>query len=307
MSTSTATRPTPATPGGPDGSGRQGSGRYGSGRQGSGRNGSGQHGSGQRVTGWRVLRSEWAKLWSLRSSWITLGLALLFLIAFGIIASVQYKSQIGSARMHGPDLENATAYSLALFGVRFALIALGVLGVLTMSAEYSSGMIRSTLAAVPRRLPVLWSKAVVYGAIASVVGVIGSVVAFLIGSTVLSDTAVAVSGSDAGVVRGLLGAGLYLGLVGVIGIALGALLRSTAGGISALVATFLLVPGLMSLLPTSWQTNTTPYLPSNAGDSIFALHQVTGTLSAGNGLLVLLGWTALALGGAGYRLTRSDA
>jgi ABC-type transport system involved in multi-copper enzyme maturation permease subunit len=110
-----------------------------------------------------------------------------------------------------------------------------------------------------------------------------------------------------GVVRGVLGLGLYLALVGVIGVALGVVLRSTAGGISALVGTFLLVPGLMSLLPASWRTNITPYLPSNAGDSIYALHHSSGTLTAGAGLVVLLGWTALALGGAAYRLVRSDA
>lgn len=261
----------------------------------------------RKVTGPRVLRSEWAKLWSLRSSWITLGLGLLFLVAFGIIDAVQYKSQIGSATMRGPGFDNATAYSLGLFGVRFALIALGVLGVLTASAEYSTGMIRSTLAAVPRRLPVLWSKAAVYGAVAFLVGVGGAVVAFLVSSGVLSGTSVATGITDSGVVRGLLGAGVYLGLVGVIGVALGTLLRSTAGGISTLVGAFLLVPGLMSLLPSSWQTDITPYLPSNAGESIYALHQTAGTLSPGAGLLVLLGWTVLALGGAAYRLVRSDA
>jgi ABC-type transport system involved in multi-copper enzyme maturation permease subunit len=160
---------------------------------------------------------------------------------------------------------------------------------------------------VPRRLPVLWSKAAVYGVIAFFVGAIGAVVAFLVSSGVLSGTPAAMTISAQGVVRGLLGAGVYLGLVGVIGVALGALLRSTAGGISALVGAFLLVPGLMSLLPASWRTDITPYLPSNAGDAIFALHQTTGTLSAGAGLLVLLGWTALALGGAAYRMVRSDA
>jgi ABC-2 type transport system permease protein len=263
--------------------------------------------TGQKVTGRRVLRSEWGKLWSLRSTWITLVLGLVFLIAFGTIAATHYKSEIGSGTMRGPDFENATAYSLALFGVRISLIALGVLGGLTISAEYSSGMIRSTLAAVPRRLPVLWSKAAVYGVVAFVVGAVGAFGAFLIGSGVLAGTTVAVGISDDGVLRGLLGAGLYLGLVGVIGVALGALLRSTAGGISALVGTFLLVPGLISLLPTSWQTNVNPYLPSNAGESIYALHHISGTLSAGTGLLVLLGWTAMALGCAAYRLMRSDA
>jgi ABC-2 type transport system permease protein len=260
-----------------------------------------------KVTAPRVLRSEWAKLWSLRSTWITLGLGLLFLLAFGTIAALRYKSMLNSGQPMDPDFADATAYSLALFGVPFSLIALGVLGVLTASGEYSSGMIRSTLAAVPRRLPVLWSKAAVYGALAFVAGVVGGLGGFLISSGVLSGTPIGTSLSDAGVLRGLLGVGVYLGLVGVIGVALGTLLRSTAGGISALVGSFLLIPGLMSLLPKSWRTDLTPYLPSNAGESIFALHHSAGTLTAGAGLLVLLGWTVLALGGAAYRLVRSDA
>jgi ABC-2 type transport system permease protein len=264
-------------------------------------------GPGLKVTGRRVLRSEWAKLWSLRSTWITLTLGTLFLLVFGTIAVLRYKSMSTSGQPMDPDFADATALSLALFGVPFAMIALGVLGVLTTSGEYSSGMIRSTLAAVPRRLPVLWSKAAVFAVIAFVVGAASAVVAFLISSGVLSGTAKAMSISDSGVLRSLLGVGVYLGLVGVIGVALGALLRSTAGGISALVGTFLLVPGLMSLLPKSWRADITPYLPSNAGESIFALQHSTGTLTAGAGLLVLLGWTALALGGAAYRLMHSDA
>lgn len=260
-----------------------------------------------KVTGRGVLRSEWAKLWSLRSTWITLGLGLLFLLGFGAIAALRYKSQVDSGQPMDPDFAGATTYTLALFGVPFALIALGVLGVLTASGEYTTGMIRSTLAAVPRRLPVLWSKAAVYGALAFVVATAGVFVGFMISSSVLSGTALEMSISDDGVLRGLFGAGLYLAVIGVIGVALGALLRSTAGGISALVGTFLLVPGLMSLLPKSWRDDLTPYLPSNAGESIFALQHSAGTLSAGAGLLVLLGWTALALGGAAYRLKRSDA
>jgi ABC-type transport system involved in multi-copper enzyme maturation permease subunit len=261
----------------------------------------------QKVTGPRVLRSEWAKLWSLRSTWITLGLGLLFLLAFGTIAAFRYRSMLDSGRPMDPDFADATAYSLALFGVPFSLIALGVLGVLTASGEYSTGMIRSTLAAVPRRLPVLWSKAAVYGVLAFVTGAAGALAGFLISNGVLSGAAISMSLSDGGVLRGLLGVGVYLGLAGVIGVALGTLLRSTAGGISALVGAFLLVPGLMSLLPASWQAHLTPYLPSNAGESIYSLHHVGGTLSTGAGLLVLLGWTALALGGAAYRLMRSDA
>ncbi|MFS4095371.1 ABC transporter permease [Streptomyces sp. AF1A] len=259
-----------------------------------------------RVTGRRVLSSEWAKLWSLRSTWITLGLGLLFLVAFGVIAAVRYRFLTGSPRMSG-EFARSTALSLSLFGTNFAQLALGVLGVLVTAGEYATGVIRSTLAAVPRRLPVLWSKAAVYGLVALVVGTAGACVAFLVGSRIVSGTPAALSPGHAGVLRSLLGAGLYLGLVGVIGTALGALLRSVAGGIAVLVATLMLVPGLISLLPSSWQDDISPYLPSHAGESMFALTHDATTLTPGAGLLVLLGWTALALAGAAYRLLHSDA
>ncbi|MER7838157.1 ABC transporter permease [Streptomyces sp. NPDC096040] len=258
-----------------------------------------------RVTGRRVLASEWAKLWSLRSTWITLGLALLFMVAFGLIAASRYKSGFNSGHLDH-DFADRTAVSLSLFGTNFAQLALGVLGVLVTAGEYSTGMIRSTLAAVPRRLPVLWSKAAVFGLVALAVATVGAFVTFLIGSGIVSGTPAAMGLSHAGVLRSLLGAGLYLGLVGVIGTALGALLRSVAGGISVLVAALMLIPGLISLLPSSWQDNISPYLPSNAGESMFALTHDSTTLSPGAGLLVFLCWTALALAGAAYRLTRSD-
>ncbi|MEU8471189.1 ABC transporter permease [Streptomyces sp. NPDC029006] len=258
-----------------------------------------------RVTGRRVLASEWAKLWSLRSTWITLGLGLLFLVAFGLIACSRYRSGSHSGHLDR-DFAAATAVSLSLFGTNFAQLALGVLGVLVTAGEYSTGMIRSTLAAVPRRLPVLWSKAAVFGLVALVVGTLGAFVAFGFGSGIVSGTPAAMSLSHAGVPRSLLGAGLYLGLVGVIGVALGALLRSVAGGISVLVATFMLIPGLVSLLPSSWRDDISPYLPSNAGESLFALTHDSTALSPTAGLLVFLAWTALALAGAAYRLVRSD-
>ncbi|MCZ4095098.1 ABC transporter permease [Streptomyces sp. SID13666] len=260
-----------------------------------------------RVTARRVLRSEWAKLWSLRSTWITLGLGLLFLVAFGLIASWQFKSRITSGRHMDGDFASSTAVSLSLFGTNFAQLALGVLGVLVTAGEYSTGMIRSTLAAVPRRLPVLWSKSAVFGAVALVVGTVGAFVAFLFGSGIVSGTPAALSISDPGVVRSLLAAGLYLGLIGVLGTALGALLRSVAGGISVLVGSLMLVPGLISLLPSSWQDHVRPYLPSEAGASMFALHHEAHTLTPTAGLLVFLAWTGLAMAGASWRLMRTDA
>ncbi|HEY0475728.1 MAG TPA: hypothetical protein VGD34_28860 [Kribbella sp.] len=260
-----------------------------------------------KVTGRRVLRSEWSKLWSLRSTWITLGLGLLFLVAFGVIAALRYKSSVTSGKQLDPDFADATALSLSLFGVSLAQLALGVLGVLVTAGEYSTGMIRSTLAAVPRRLPVLWSKTAVFGVVALAVGAVGAFVTFLVGSGILNGTPAAMTISSSGVVRSLLGAAVYLGLVGVIGAALGSLLRSVAGGISVLVAALMLVPGLISLLPASWHNAIQPYLPSVAGDSMFALHQAPHTLSPTAGFLVFAAWTALALAAAAWRLVRRDA
>ena len=141
-----------------------------------------------RVTGGRVLRSEWAKLWSLRSTWITLALGFVFLVAFGLIAAAQFKSRYDSGRHMDPDFATSTALSLSLFGTNFAQLALGVLGVLVTAGEYSTGMIRSTLAAVPRRLPVLWSKSAVYGLVSLVVGLVGVFIAFPVASGIVSGT-----------------------------------------------------------------------------------------------------------------------
>ncbi|MFH9867274.1 ABC transporter permease [Streptomyces lydicus] len=260
-----------------------------------------------RLTGRRVLRSEWAKLWSLRSTWITLGLGLLFLVAFGIISAARFKSASDSGQQLDPDFAHSTAVSLSLFGTNFAQLALGVLGVLVTAGEYSTGMIRSTLAAVPRRLPVLWSKSAVYGLVALLVGTVSVFATFPFVSGLVSGTPAAMTFSHAGVVRALLGGGLYLGLVGVLGTALGALLRSVAGGVSVLIGALMLIPGLISLLPSSWQDDISPYLPSTAGESMSALTHDSTTLSPTVGLAVFLGWTLLALAGAAYRLVRSDA
>jgi ABC-2 type transport system permease protein len=179
--------------------------------------------------------------------------------------------------------------------------------VLVTAGEYSTGMIRSTLVAVPRRLPVLWSKSAVFGVVALAVGLAGGVITFLFASGIVSGTPAALTLTDAGVLRCLLGAGLYLGLVGMIGTALGVLLRSVAGGISVLVGALMLAPGLILLLPSAWQNHISPYLPSNAGETVFALHHAVNTLTPPAGLAVLLGWTVLVLAAAAYRLVRTDA
>ncbi|MFJ4782782.1 ABC transporter permease [Streptomyces sp. NPDC088794] len=264
----------------------------------------------RKVTGARVLRSEWAKFWSLRSTWITLGVAVFLLVLFGTIAAHTYSPDaVGGGGRPGPggDSGDSDAVSLALTGVTFASLAMGVLGVLLSAGEYTTGMIRSTLTAVPRRLPVLWTKAAVIGPVALVLTAVGVLAAFEFGAPGLDGTDIALSLGDDGVLRSLAGAGLYLALVAVFGVALGMLIRSSAGAIAALVGILLILPGLASLLPDSWNDTLSPYFPSNAGQAVYALHQSSGSLSPGAGLAVFAGWVALALVGAAGRLISTDA
>jgi ABC-type transport system involved in multi-copper enzyme maturation permease subunit len=264
-----------------------------------------------KVTAVRVLRSEWVKFWSLRSSWITLGVAVFLLVVFGAVAAYTYSPDAVTTGgpPGGPGSSNADsdAVSLALTGVSFAQLAIGVLGVLLAAGEYSTGMIRSTLAAVPRRLPVLFSKAAVIGPIALVLTTIGALAAFQLGTPGLDGEKISLALSDDGVLRSLAGAGLYLGLVAVFGVALGMLLRSSAGAIAALVGILLILPGLASLLPDSWYDTLSPYFPNNAGSAMYALHESSDSLSPGAGLAVFVGWVVLTLAAAAYRLRKTDA
>jgi ABC-2 type transport system permease protein len=255
-----------------------------------------------KITGPRVLRSEWAKLWSLRSTWITLAVAMALAVMFGMISAASW-SPTGTSRGLG---DGKDAVQLALGGMELVALTFGVLGVLLTAGEYATGMIRSTLTAVPKRLPVLWSKAGLYAVIALLAGFTAVVISFLGGQSILSGKSIYLTLSDPGVLRSLLGAGVYLSLVGVIGVSLGALLRSTAGAISSLVGLLMLLPALVGLLPTGFSDAVSQYLPSNAGQSMYALHQASNSLSPGAGLAVFAGWAALLLGLAAYRLKRTD-
>ncbi|WP_250004846.1 ABC transporter permease [Actinoplanes sp. M2I2] len=248
-----------------------------------------------KITPGGVVAAEWTKFSSLRSTWITTGISVVLLIAFGVIASASFTG------------DNLSAVDLALSGSTLAALAVGVLGALLGAGEYTTGMIRATLAAVPRRLPVLWSKSLVAGAAALVTMTAGAFAAFALGSAVLNDGVGSVGLGDSGVLRALLGAGLYLGLVAVLGVALGMLVRSSAGAIAILAGALLIVPGLAALLPDSVSEAITPYLPSNAGSAVMALTQGENTLAPWTGLAVFAGYVVVCLAATAYRLKKTDA
>lgn len=259
---------------------------------------------GMRVTQGRVIRSEWTKFRSLRSSKVTLLVAVVLTIGLGALISAVTAA-------HYTDMRAARRAAFdpivtSLNGVNIAQLAVGVLGVLLISGEYATGMIRSSLTAVPERLPVLWAKITVFTVIVGIASIASTVIAFFLGQSLLSGKTPSAGISDPGALRMVIGAGVYLLLVGLVGIALGALLRNTAAGISSLVALFFVIPPIMGLLPQSWSDTIGPYLPSNAGEAFWGRPD-TAHLSPWVGFAVLCGWTIVAVALAAVRLKRSDA
>jgi ABC-2 type transport system permease protein len=259
-----------------------------------------------KVTQARVLRSEFTKFTSLRSTLWTLLAAVVLMIGISLLFSAVTGSQYHT--FSAAQKLTFDAASTSLTGATFAQIAFGVLGVLTMSGEYGTGMIRSSLAAVPRRLPVLWGKLGVFAGVTFVVALIASLVSFFAGQAVLSSHGLAESITAPGALRSVVGAALYVTVVGLAGVGLGALVRNTAGGISAFVAVFFVIPPLASALPASIGDHLVKYLPSNAGAALYGgAHGVTDALSPWAGFALLCGYAAVVIAAAAWRLRHSDA
>jgi ABC-2 type transport system permease protein len=253
-----------------------------------------------RVTQRRVIHSEWIKFWSLRSTIIALATAVVVFVGFGLLAA--------SIANSGDSLGDVpfSPIDTSLAGVNVAQLVLGTLGVLFMASEYSTGMIRSTLAAVPRRLPVLWAKAAVFGGVALVAMLVAAFVAFLGGQAILG--ADGASLSDPGVARAIAGSAAYLTGAGLFGLALGALLRSTAAALSTFFGVMFLLSGIVQLLlPESWRDAVGPYVPAEAGEAIGAATRAAGDLAPWAGLAVFTSYLVAVGVAAAWRLTTRDA
>src|SRR5579884_2182580 len=250
----------------------------------------------QPVTQARVVRSEWTKFWTVRSTRWSLLIATVLTIGFPILASAIISSHWGSRSPD--DRAHFNPLDPALIGSQIAQLAIGVLGVLVVSGEYSTGMIRASLTAVPRRLPMLWAKAGVLAAVAFALMLPSVLIAFFASQSILSRHHASYSWHHPGVARAVIGAALYLLVVGVLTVGIGAMLRSTAGGISAFAAIFFVLPPIMNVLPTSWNNAISPYLPSNAGRAVIQLTHDSSSLApwTGFGLFALYAAVALAAG-----------
>lgn len=252
------------------------------------------------VTYPRVIASEVTKLHSLRSSRLSLLIALGLLVGLGVLVPwMSVRSWQEGASTVGYD-----AYGRSLSGIYLAQIAFGVLGAMVVTGEYATGSIRSTFAAVPRRLPVLWSKLGVFLAVTLVLGTIASFAAFLLGQAIFSTKDVAVSLGDPHVLRAVIGCGLFLAAMGAFGLALGALVRNTAAAITTLTMALFVVPMIVDFMPKGEKIG--PYLPSSAGLNLTSTVS-SGPLGPWEGFGVLLTWVVATIGLAAVLLVRRDA
>ena len=257
-----------------------------------------------------LLASEWTKIRSVRSTVWTLILFVVITLGLGALFT-----WLTVANWNGPNAADRDA-RVALDPVGFIMgaglglgqLTLCVLGVLVISTEYSTGVIRASLLAVPRRLKMLTAKSVVFAALLIVVAEIVTFGSFFLGSAILHSH-VAVSLGDHNVTRAVVGAGLYLTVLGLFSLAIGGIIRHTAGAITTAIGVVFVLPILSGLLPGSWGAHVNGYLPVQAGELIGQQHPPAGgnVLSAWQGFGVFCLWTAVLLVIAGYLLQRRDA
>lgn len=249
-----------------------------------------------------VLRSELCKLRSVRSTYWSLFAAVAFMLGFAALEAVFLPS-----RLSDESTETLDAVRVSLGGSHLSQVAFGVLGVLVISSEYTSGMIRATFCAVPRRLNVLAAKALVFATTSFVVGAAASFAAFALFQALLSGDTFRASIGDPGVARALVGGGLYFAALGLLGLGLGAIIRSSSGAIATLFSLLFIPQILAQLLPQDWKESVGRYVPMQAGSQILSQQGERGALSPWAGFAVFCLYAALALAVGAALLRTRDA
>ncbi|MDJ0337995.1 ABC transporter permease [Cryobacterium sp. PH31-O1] len=253
-----------------------------------------------------LLRSEAIKLWTLRSTYWTFSLVVA--ASFGIAVLMAYAMSAGldEPATAAMGIDSTGIFVLvATAGLGLGQLIVAVLGVLSISGEYSSGMIKSTLAAVPNRLPALWAKVAVLFSFTFLVGLFSVVGSFLIAIPILGTKDLTASLFDEHVILPLLGNALFLALIAVFAVGIGTIVRSSAGGIATVLGIILLLPtvvGLFSML-VGWVADIMPFLFTMAGAEMIT----PSTMESWQAFLVVLAWVAVSLGAAAALLKRRDA
>ena len=261
-----------------------------------------------RVSQWGVIRAEWVKFWSLRSSWYSLALAPIMMIGLGCVfayGAVNTYTTIKS--VHPEQVVGYDAGGIVTRGYLLVQLVVGVLGVLVVSGEYGTGMIRSSLTSAPKRLPVLWAKLIVFAVVAFTVTTISAFLTYAVVQPILGTAGIGYALSAPGVLRGLFGVGAYVTGIGVFGMGLGWVLRHTAGAIATLFALVLLLPMVANLLPGTWQPHLVPYLPGVLGSQLVLPDGDPSGLTPGGAFIALCAWLAVAVALGAVLLRRRDA
>jgi ABC-2 type transport system permease protein len=258
------------------------------------------------VTQLNVVRSEWTKLWSLRSTRCSLVAAVVAMGAMGILVAIVQMSRWSQLDAH--DLATFDSIDIGVSGYHLAQLAIGVLGVLVIAGEYSTGMIRSSFMAVPKRLPVLWAKLAVFSSVTFVSMLISSFVSFFVVQAVVTQHHQQHSLSDPHALRAVVGTALFLTVLGALAVGIGALVRNTAGGIALFVFLLFVLPGITAILPASVADSINPYLPLNAGTAVAtSTFEPSAHLAPWAGFAVFCAYAAIAIAAAAVGLVRRDA
>ncbi|HUY07755.1 MAG TPA: ABC transporter permease [Acidimicrobiales bacterium] len=252
-----------------------------------------------------VIASEITKLRTVRSTMWSFGVLVVLAVGLSALATsltTSHWNQAGFGERFTFD-----PIRESLIGVFFGQFAIGVLGVLVISAEYTTGTIRASLAAVPKRFRLLLGKIIVFGVATLIIGEIVAFASFFVGQTLLHAPAPHATISSPGALRAVTGDGLYLCLLGLIALGIGGIIRHTAAAVSAYVGLLLVIPIIIALLPSTVSNDVTRFLPASIGHTVVSRIQDPHNFSPGIGLVVLAIYAAVALGVAGYLLVHRDA
>jgi hypothetical protein len=253
-----------------------------------------------------VLSSEWTKLTSVRSTVWTLVVTAVAGVGIGAIVTSAQAARFSSRSAAARLAFDPTRSSLT--GMLLAQLAIGILGVLVVSAEYSTGTIRATFSAAPRRPIVLVAKVMLFSVVAFVVGEIVSFLAFLLGQHILSGKTPTASLTDPTVVRAVVGAGLYLTALGLLALGLATIIRHTAAAISAFVGVLFILPIISDVLPSSFANDVGRFLPADIGTRMLSVnYRGADTFGPWLGLILLGGYAVVLLIAGGVLLVRRDA
>jgi ABC-2 type transport system permease protein len=250
-----------------------------------------------------VVASEWIKLGSLRSNRWTAGIAVVVTLALTVVVAESFAASPAGGK-HAAAMDRLAISFLAY--AEYLVLPVTVLSVLVFTAEYSSGLIRTTLSAVPRRRTVLAAKAAVTGAAALVIGEVLAFACFFLTQAILTGNRGGLSLAHQGAVRAVLAAGFVLAACALVGVGAGAVIRHTAGAIAAAVTVVYLLAVLCLALPAPWNVRAGRFTLPFAAYAEVSQHPAAGLFSPWLSLLVLIAWPAVALLAAAAVLTRRD-